>query len=454
MADAAEGTPVGPGGVTDPQHAPWEAPVDATLRGGGERGGGARVALHGDVLHLDAHGDATTALHDVADAVLAAEANGARAIVLAGLDRVVDPPLDPRADAPLSAAAALVRAQDAVVRCGVPVLCVLRGEVAGAALQLALMTDVPLAATSVRLRFAPVTVTTFDGGRAADRLVAALGPARAALLVHAGGEVVGPDALRDGLVADAVPDDALDALVADVLGRVLAASPLAQRLGRAGRLAGADVAALPPAARTDPRLLRHHALARLAPPADPTDDEDARGLVARLAAGARAVVAAAGAARDRRAARTGAADQGSDAPEAADQGPDAADAAVPDGRPRDAAASTDAASDAAVHSPVGVAASASRPLEGDGNGGGDRDESAAARDGAAQDDAAAEGDTAAQDDAAAEGDTATRDDDPTEGDGVTQEDGADRDDGPALVSGGAVGPQRGAPDDDGRDRSS
>lgn len=130
-------------------------------------------------------------------------------------------------------------------RCPQPVIAALRGAVCGGGLSYALAADMRVAAKSLRIApsFLKVGVTGAELGLS-YLLPRLIGASAAAELMLTGRELDADEARALGLVARVVADDALDAAVAEIAQRMLAASPLGLRLTKDAITTGLMAASL------------------------------------------------------------------------------------------------------------------------------------------------------------------------------------------------------------------
>jgi len=98
-----------------------------------------------------------------------------------------------------------------------------RGHAIGAGFQLALNCDMRILTTDARFSMAEVTLGLVPDLGGTKRLAELVGPARALELCLTGRRVPADEAERLGLATAVVPDDQLDAAVADLTAAVLAA---------------------------------------------------------------------------------------------------------------------------------------------------------------------------------------------------------------------------------------
>ena len=124
----------------------------------------------------------------------------------------------------------------------IPTVAVLRGAVVGGGLEMALASDLRIAAASARLGFTEVELGLLPAGGGTQYLTELLGrgPALRMMLT---GEVIGAEEARAlGLVQWCVPDDELEAQVDEVVGRIVArAGPVHGQMKRCVNLAGTSI---------------------------------------------------------------------------------------------------------------------------------------------------------------------------------------------------------------------
>lgn len=114
-----------------------------------------------------------------------------------------------------------------------------RGNALGAGLELAVISDIAIAAESATLGFPETDIGLSITNGVTNLLPRAVGLQRAKLLVLTGKHVDGTEAADIGLVAEAVPEDELTARVDEVVESILSKTPsgtiAAKRLLNAGR---------------------------------------------------------------------------------------------------------------------------------------------------------------------------------------------------------------------------
>ena len=141
----------------------------------------------------------------------------------------------------------LLRALDAIDRLGAPVIAMIHGPALAGGLELALACDLRIAAASARFALPEVrTAGAFPGAGGPVRLARSIGPGRAALVVLTGRTFEAREALELGFVERVVPDDELAVRTRELVGEIVAASPLgvaaAKRLIRRSGELGLDAA--------------------------------------------------------------------------------------------------------------------------------------------------------------------------------------------------------------------
>lgn len=110
-----------------------------------------------------------------------------------------------------------------------PTVCMINGACLGAGFELALACDLRVAAAGAIMGLPEIRVGVPSVIEAA-LLPGLVGPGRAAELLLTGASVSAEQALEWGLVNRVAPRDQLEALTADLVGRILACSPVALRL--------------------------------------------------------------------------------------------------------------------------------------------------------------------------------------------------------------------------------
>lgn len=117
-----------------------------------------------------------------------------------------------------------------------PVIAAVNGAAVGAGLELALSSDLIIAAEGAKLRLPEVALGTFIGGGVAYTLVERVGIARARELIYFGDFFSGAEASAMGLVNRAVPGDQVLALAREWADRLVERAP--RSLAAAKRLIG------------------------------------------------------------------------------------------------------------------------------------------------------------------------------------------------------------------------
>jgi enoyl-CoA hydratase/carnithine racemase len=115
-----------------------------------------------------------------------------------------------------------------------PVVAVIQGAALGAGCQIAVACDLAVAATDARLGIPSARLGIVINHDNINRLVAAVGPKRAADILVAGRTVSGEEAAAWGLVNEAVPPDAVKERAAEVADRIASAAPLSVRGAKRG----------------------------------------------------------------------------------------------------------------------------------------------------------------------------------------------------------------------------
>ncbi len=108
-----------------------------------------------------------------------------------------------------------------------PVVCLMNGDALGGGLELALCADTRIAVSGIRLAAPEPILGAVPGWLGCQRLVEAVGPARARHLVLFGRSLTAEEALDWGLVDAVVPREALDAEADALAARIVARAPLA-----------------------------------------------------------------------------------------------------------------------------------------------------------------------------------------------------------------------------------
>jgi len=169
----------------------------------------------------------TQALHD---ALYAADADaGVGAIVLTGAGRAFCAGADIRGDdGPLdrSAVDRANRIVRAVTRLDRPVVAVVHGSAAGVGCSLALACDLAVVSESASFLLAFARLGLMPDGGSTATVAASIGRARAMRMALLADPLTGREAYDAGLVSHLCDDDALEAVVADVVDRLLSSAPL------------------------------------------------------------------------------------------------------------------------------------------------------------------------------------------------------------------------------------
>jgi enoyl-CoA hydratase/carnithine racemase len=124
------------------------------------------------------------------------------------------------------------RVFEQVARLRQPVIAVLNGFTFGGGLELALATDIRLAADHIQLAMPEVKLGTVPGWGGTDRLPHLIGVARAKQMIFSGGRIDAPTAERWGLVNEIVPREALAARAQALAAEIAANSPYAVQIAK------------------------------------------------------------------------------------------------------------------------------------------------------------------------------------------------------------------------------
>ena len=169
----------------------------------------------------------------------AAEDDEVEVVVITGLGNVFCQGLEYPAGVKGSEATQLIRAQFGELRCVAalaaltkPTVAALNGDAIGVGLELALACDLRLAHEQARLGLPQVTdgLIPFCGGT--QRLPRIVGQAKALELILTGELLEAREALRIGLVTEAVAADTFTARVDEILAGLVGKGPIALRLGK------------------------------------------------------------------------------------------------------------------------------------------------------------------------------------------------------------------------------
>jgi enoyl-CoA hydratase len=129
----------------------------------------------------------------------------------------------------------------AIQRRETPTVAAVQGYALGGGCELALACDVIVAAESARFGLPETGLGIIPGAGGTQRLVRAVGKAKAMDVILAGRRLTGAEAEAAGLAARCVPDDALHETALGVAREIAARAPLAQRLAREAVLRATDV---------------------------------------------------------------------------------------------------------------------------------------------------------------------------------------------------------------------
>lgn len=124
---------------------------------------------------------------------------------------------------------------------GTPVVAAVRGLALGGGCELVLACDIAVCGESARFGLPEVTLGVIPGAGGTQRLVHAVGKARAMRMLLTGEPISGRDAYEWGLVSDLVPDDEVVARAVDIAERIAANSPRAVRLAHDAARAAHDL---------------------------------------------------------------------------------------------------------------------------------------------------------------------------------------------------------------------
>lgn len=121
---------------------------------------------------------------------------------------------------------------DVLGRCRTPLVAAVRGVALGGGCELALACDVIIAAEGARFGLPEVKLGVIPGAGGTQRLVHAVGKARAMRMLLTGDPIPAAEALACGLVSEVVPDTAvLDTAIA-IAERIAGNGPLAVQLAK------------------------------------------------------------------------------------------------------------------------------------------------------------------------------------------------------------------------------
>jgi enoyl-CoA hydratase/carnithine racemase len=126
----------------------------------------------------------------------------------------------------------------------VPVVARVQGRALGGGTQLVLACDLAVAARDAQLGIPSARLGVVIPFDSIQRLVAAVGPRRAADLLCAARVLTGAEAEEWGIVTRAVPEVELDEAVDEVVERIVAGAPLSVRASKRGITLAADPNAL------------------------------------------------------------------------------------------------------------------------------------------------------------------------------------------------------------------
>jgi enoyl-CoA hydratase len=133
------------------------------------------------------------------------------------------------------------RLWSAIQRRATPTVAAVHGYALGGGCELALSCDIVVAAESARFGLPETGLGIIPGAGGTQRLVRAIGKAKAMDVILSGRRLTGAEAEAAGLAARCVPDDALHETALDVAREIAARAPLAQRLARECVLRAGDV---------------------------------------------------------------------------------------------------------------------------------------------------------------------------------------------------------------------
>ena len=182
----------------------------------------------------------------LAAAVLRLEADEAvRVIILAGHERAfcAGADLAEYVDASPSEIAGrhMGRLWDAVGHCRKPLIAAVRGHALGGGCELALHADLVIAGQSARFGQPEVLVGIMPGGGATQRLVRAVGKARAMKLLLTGSPMAADEALAMGLLSEVVADDEVEPRALTLAQRLASGPQAALQAIKAAVLDGLNV---------------------------------------------------------------------------------------------------------------------------------------------------------------------------------------------------------------------
>lgn len=175
----------------------------------------------------------------LAEAVLAADADpGVRAVVVTGSDRAFCAGADVSELDGVWAGHAIARDGfarplfDALAASRKPLVAAVRGIAFGGGCELALAADVVVAGDSARFAVPEVRLGLLPGAGGTQRLVHALGKAKAMRMLLTGDAITAREAYDAGLASDLVPDADCLEVAMTIARRIAANGPLAVQLAR------------------------------------------------------------------------------------------------------------------------------------------------------------------------------------------------------------------------------
>jgi enoyl-CoA hydratase/carnithine racemase len=124
------------------------------------------------------------------------------------------------------------RANEALQRCGKPVVAAVNGPAVGAGLELALSCDFVVVASDARLRLPELVLGTFFGGGLAHTLPQRVGLASARRILYLGDFFSGDEALGMGLADVAVPVERVREAARELAERLARAAPVSFRAAK------------------------------------------------------------------------------------------------------------------------------------------------------------------------------------------------------------------------------
>ncbi|MDR6265830.1 enoyl-CoA hydratase-related protein [Roseobacter sp. N2S] len=191
-----------------------------------------------NALSLELREHLTSALSDCASD------EAVRAVVLTGGDQIFAAGADLREMASMRPRDMLLRNIEthwrAVAQFPKPLIAAVNGLALGGGFELALHADIILASRGAKFALPEVTLGLMPGGGGTQRLIRAVGKARAMRLLMTGDRLDAQEAFRAGVISEVVEESSAIPAAVSLAARIAKLPPISQRLIKEVSLAGMD----------------------------------------------------------------------------------------------------------------------------------------------------------------------------------------------------------------------